>query len=328
MLRLASPLLLGGLVALLACNGERLMPADQAAELPGTDDEFMSIPAGASAAEFAKILDEALDTPGKGPDNWRFVVIRAMDRHDAVMPNSGMHVVVGAGGELPLGSMRIRRAWLTSGTVDGSNAQLERWAIAIAVERGAAQPFAPEVAEAIKQFVSAIAPRIGLHPEAIVAMGEVPFTRDHSSDAAERALAAEVRASLRPPAPTGKLTIVTTEKRIPVTFERRDTNIGRRTGMMMRKHFDGTDQGMLFVYPHRAQRRFYMRNCFIPIDLAYIKFGRIEMIVTMPPRPGIPTEDLPGYESNTPVRYALEMPSGWFAKHGVVAGDKVEGLAE
>jgi uncharacterized membrane protein (UPF0127 family) len=324
MLRLA-PLLL---LALAACNGERLKPAGAVSELPGSDTDFWSIEPDDSAGDLARAVDEALDTPGKAPDNWRFIVIRAMDRHDPALPNSGMHVVIGAGVELPLGAMRIRRGWYTSGQVDGTNEQLERWGIAIAVERGATQPFAPEVVAAIRRFVGAIAPRLELHPDCVVAMGEVPFTRDDPADAAERALAADVRASVPLPPVSGSLTVVTADRRIPVAYERRETDIGRMTGMMMRKRFDGTDQGVLFVYPHRAQRRFYMRNCFVRIDLAFLKNGRIEQIVTMPPQPGIPTQDLPGYESNTAVRYALEMPGGWFADHGVVVGDRVEGLAE
>jgi len=314
------------LCTLPGCNGDRLSPADAPSTLPDSDEEIWSIAAGDSAGELAKAVDEALDTRGKGPDNWRFVVIRAMDRHDAALPNSGMHVVVGAGVELPLGSMRIRRGLHTSGQIDGTNAQLERWGIAIAVERGAPEPFAPEVVTAVKSFVAEVAPRIALHPGCVVAMGEVPFARDHPIDSAERALVEEVRRSVPVPPTTGTLTVVSGKRRIPITYERRDTDIGRQVGMMMRKGFDGTDRGMLFVYRYRAQRRFYMRNCFIAIDLAYIKHGRIEQIVTMPPQPGIPTSDLPGYESNTAVRYALEMPGGWFAKHDVSVGDTVEGL--
>jgi len=322
--------LLIALVAALpcACNGDGLAPAGAPAALPGNDDDIVSIAAGDPSGQLAAAIDEALGTPGKSRDNWRFVVIRAMDRHDAALPNSGMHVVVGAGVELPLGALRIRRGWFTSGQVDGTNEQLERWAIAVAVERGAAEPFAPEVVAAVKEFVVAIAPRIDLHPDCVLSMGEVPFTRAYRADAAERALAAAVRSAVPVPPAPGELTVVTAAQRIPVRYELRDTNIGRQTGMMMRKSFDGKDRGMLFVYPHRAQRRFYMRNCFIPIDLAYIKYGRIEDIVTMPPQPGIPTQDLPAYESSTAVRYALEMPGGWFADHGVSIGDRIEGLAD
>jgi len=329
MARIRSTLLLAlTAFAAVACNGEQLEQADRKAAFPGTDDDVRSIPPNDETGQLAAVLDEGFATPGKGPDNWRFIVIRAMDRHDPALPNAGMHVFVGAGVELPAGALRIRRGWHTSGQIDGTNEQLERHGIAVAIERGAAEPFAPEVVNAVKQFVVAVAQRVHIHPDCVVAMGEVPFARDHRADAAERALVATVRSSVPVPDARGNLTVVSGDNRIAVSYERRDTDIGRQIGMMMRKRFNGTDRGMLFVYPHRAQRRFYMRNCFIPIDLAYLKKGRIEQIVSMPPQPGIPTQDLPAYESNTAVRYALEMPGGWFAKQGIAVGDTVEGLAE
>ena len=52
------------------------------------------------------------------------------------------------------------------------------------------------------------------------------------------------------------------------------------------------DHGMLFVYQFREQRNFYMRNCFIPLDLAYIKYGKIEQIYTMPPQAGAQEQDM------------------------------------
>ncbi|MHC4954550.1 MAG: DUF192 domain-containing protein [Planctomycetota bacterium] len=319
-----APVLL--LLVLAACNGDRLESADAAASLPETDSQFWAVAADASDDELREGIDQGLLTGGKGPDNWRFVVIRAADRHDERLPDSAFHVVVGAGVRLPKGSLVLLRNWGTSGTVDGTNEQLETYGIAVAVERGAEQPFDPAVVQATTRFCRMIGPRIGLHPDCVVSMGEVPFTRDDKADAAERALAAAVRGGLTAPAAQGKLTVVSGDKRIPITIDRRDTNTGRMVGMMMRKGFDDPNRGMLFIYPHRHQQRFYMRNCFFPIDLAYIKFGRIEQIETMKPQAGVPTEDLPRYESTTAVRFVLEMEGGWFARNGVAVGDRVEGL--
>jgi len=92
----------------------------------------------------------------------------------------------------------------------------------------------------------------------------------------------------------------------------------------LRKSFDGEDRGMLFRYKHRSVRRFWNKNVFIPIDLAYIGEGVIEQIVTMKPEAGVPQNEIPFYESVTPVRLALEMPGGWFAKRGIRAGDRAE----
>jgi uncharacterized membrane protein (UPF0127 family) len=272
-------------------------------------------------------IDRGLATRGKGPDLRRFVLIRSIDRHDPRLPDSAFHFVVGAGVKLPEGAIRVRRSWSTSGEVDGDNAELQRYAIAVGIERGAPRPYSPVVIETVSRICGALArPEFGLqlHPGCVVSMGEVPFTRPNEVDADERPVAAAARTRVPLPTPSGNLKI---DGRLTVAYELRDTTVGREIGMMLRRQFDGENRGMLFVYPHKAQRRFWMRNCFIPIDLAYIKHGRIEEIVTMPPQPGIPTADLPAYESNTAVRYALEMPGGWFVDHGVVVGDAIEGLA-
>ena len=92
---------------------------------------------------------------------------------------------------------------------------------------------------------------------------------------------------------------------------------------MMRKKFDGEDRGMLFVYPNPWYCKFHMRNCYIAIDLAYIRKGRIEQIETMAPETNTTVSELRWYPANAAVRYALEMPGGWFARKGVKKGDKV-----
>ena len=109
-----------------------------------------------------------------------------------------------------------------------------------------------------------------------------------------------------------------------MSFELRDNTAGIRVGMMLRRGFDGENRGMLFRYKHRAVRRFWNKNVFIPIDLAYISTGVIEQIVTMKPEAGVPQNEIPFYESVTPVRLALEMPGGWFEAQGIRVGDRAE----
>lgn len=319
------PVLLGA----CGCGRETLRAAGGPASLPASDSEILSLPADISDADLASAVAELVSgTKGKRADNWRFVVVRAMDRHAPEWPDSSFHVVVGAGANLPAGSLRLRRLWLSGGQVDGDNKQLETYGIAIAVERGAPRPFAPEVVRAVTRFCQAVAPHIKLAPECVVAMGEVPYTRDHAMDSDERRLVEEVRAALPLPPPDGSLTFVTKTKRTPATFTLRDTHTGRSVGMMMRRSFDRPDHGVLFVYRFREQRNFYMRNCFIPIDLAYVKHGKVEQIVTMEPQAGARPQDLRRYESETAIRFVLEFPGGWFKKNGIVVGDTIEGLPE
>jgi len=303
--------------------------------LPESDAELAAFAPGTPVETLLPVIEEGLKSRGKasgdparffevGADSVWFVVIRAGERHGADFRPAGFHVVVGAGVTMPEGALLLRRNWGTSGVVDGNNEQPQVWGLAVAVEPGAQKPFSAAVTRALRTFVTALAQRKPIHPDCVVAMEEIPYTRSHEADAAERALAAAARADLPPPPAQGALVIVTGDGRVPVVFEHRNTTPGIRVGMMLRKRFDGEDRGVLFEYPHRATRHFWMKNCFIPIDLAYIKDGRIEQIETMEPGAGKPQDALPYFNSRTPVRFALEMPAGWFESSGVKVGDRVE----
>ena len=92
------------------------------------------------------------------------------------------------------------------------------------------------------------------------------------------------------------------------------------TGLMHRFSLR-PDHGMLFVFDRSEPRRFWMRNTFIPLSIAYIATdGSIVNIEDMVPH------DETGVWSRGPVRYALEMRKGWFAERSIRPGDKVAGL--
>jgi len=94
----------------------------------------------------------------------------------------------------------------------------------------------------------------------------------------------------------------------------------RATGLMHRFSLK-PDHGMIFVFEREEPQGFWMRNTFIPLSIAFIASdGRIVNIDDMAP------QDEHTHWSNGPVQYALEMRKGWFAEHGVVPGDRVEGL--
>ena len=99
----------------------------------------------------------------------------------------------------------------------------------------------------------------------------------------------------------------------------------RAMGLMFRPSL-AQDRGMLFVYPHRNYRNFWMRNVFIPIDVAYIRDGQIAQILTMAPAAGAEPSGIRFYASGMAVRHALEMPEGWFARKGIGVGARVDGL--
>jgi uncharacterized membrane protein (UPF0127 family) len=95
----------------------------------------------------------------------------------------------------------------------------------------------------------------------------------------------------------------------------------RSFGLMYRRSLpDG--RGMVFVYPAVAQRLcMWMKNTLIPLSVAFLdEEGRILNIEDMAPQ----TED--NHCARGPARYALEMNRGWFARHGIKAGDRIEGV--
>jgi uncharacterized membrane protein (UPF0127 family) len=93
------------------------------------------------------------------------------------------------------------------------------------------------------------------------------------------------------------------------------------TGMMFRREM-GTNEGMLFVNADAGVRCFWMRNTLLPLTIAFIADdGTIVNLADMQPQ----SEE--SHCSAKPVRYALEMRQGWFAKRGIKAGFKLRGPA-
>jgi uncharacterized protein len=93
----------------------------------------------------------------------------------------------------------------------------------------------------------------------------------------------------------------------------------QQTGMMFRTAM-GTNEGMLFVNEEAGVRCFWMRNTLLPLSIAFIADdGSIVNIADMEPK------SEKSHCSAKPVRYALEMNQGWFAKRGIKPGAKLQG---
>lgn len=93
----------------------------------------------------------------------------------------------------------------------------------------------------------------------------------------------------------------------------------RATGLMFRDKLGASD-GMLFAFEVPAMQCFWMRNTLIPLSVAYITDdGTVVNIADMAP------QSLQSHCSAKPVRFALEMDQGWFAKRGIKPGFKLKG---
>ena len=103
----------------------------------------------------------------------------------------------------------------------------------------------------------------------------------------------------------------------PLVVEIARTPEERRAGLMHRRAL-GPDDGMLFAFPTDLPFGFFMKDTTLPLSVAFIgSNGRIVNLADMEPL----TAEM--HYCRTPCRYALEMPRGWFAEHGVKEGDLV-----
>ncbi len=116
---------------------------------------------------------------------------------------------------------------------------------------------------------------------------------------------------------------------VPVSVELALSREDRERGLMFRNSLPA-DTGMLFVYPEAGPHGFWMKNCCLPLTAAYTAGdGRIADLVDMAPAWLVPEgTDPPSYPSSEAVPYVLEMEQGWFGKHGVRTGDRIELPAE
>lgn len=102
---------------------------------------------------------------------------------------------------------------------------------------------------------------------------------------------------------------------VQITAELARTEDERNTGYMHRKNIpDGT--GMLFIFDRDQMLSFWMKNTPHPLSIAFIDSqGRIRDIFDMTPY------SLANINSTVNVRYALEVPQGWFLRNGIETGD-------
>jgi hypothetical protein len=90
----------------------------------------------------------------------------------------------------------------------------------------------------------------------------------------------------------------------------------QQKGMMFRPHL-APDEAMLFVFPREDNLSFWMKNTYVDLDIAYI---RADGVITQIER--LKAHDLTAVYSREPARFALEVPAGWFAAHGITVGAK------
>lgn len=119
--------------------------------------------------------------------------------------------------------------------------------------------------------------------------------------------------------------------RVPVTIGDRTFQLeiaadaaSHAKGLSNRPSIDA-DGGMLFVFQDATVRRFWMRQCQVPIDILFLDAsGRVVATHAMPIEPPETPEDkLPLYSSNWPAMYAIELRGGTLKTMPVELGTKI-----
>ncbi len=154
------------------------------------------------------------------------------------------------------------------------------------------------------------------------------FSRRATGSVVTLALAFAVAAAAQSGLPTVPATIAGEAFRLELAADSETMfrGLGGRTAIPPRG-------GMLFTYPAPRPLAFVMRDCLVPIDIAYLAAdGRVVNLYTMqvePPRRegesvAAYESRLPTYRSTGPARYAVEVAGGLLDELGVRPGDRIE----
>jgi uncharacterized protein len=111
---------------------------------------------------------------------------------------------------------------------------------------------------------------------------------------------------------TGLLTI---HARVAETSEAHQRGLAGRRAL-------APDSGMAFVFGEPVRARFWMKDTLIPLSIAF--WGRDGRIVSIMDMPLCRADPCPSYRASTPYVGALEVNLGFFRRHRVRVGDRIE----
>lgn len=84
------------------------------------------------------------------------------------------------------------------------------------------------------------------------------------------------------------------------------------------------NRGMLFIFPEKQNRIFWMKETLIPLDLLWIADKKVVGIITMQVEPNKSDFELRKFVSPVAVNAVLETNAGWAGQNAVKIGDLVD----
>jgi uncharacterized membrane protein (UPF0127 family) len=122
------------------------------------------------------------------------------------------------------------------------------------------------------------------------------------------------------PAQDSGITLTVLDQRLDVEIA--DTQACRVQGLSRRRSLP-ENHGMLFVFSDPALHVMWMRHTFVPLSVAFLdERGVIINIADMEPN------TLDRHPAARPAKYALEVNRGWFDRHGVKPGMRIQGIGQ
>lgn len=106
-----------------------------------------------------------------------------------------------------------------------------------------------------------------------------------------------------------------------VRAEVADDEASRQRGLSGRERL-AADEGMLFLLSDDSPS-FWMKGMRFPLDIVWIRDGRVVDVTADAPPPRGSNAPLPTYSPDRPADRALEVNAGWAADHGIRRGDVV-----
>jgi uncharacterized membrane protein (UPF0127 family) len=105
------------------------------------------------------------------------------------------------------------------------------------------------------------------------------------------------------------------------------TPLARQQGLGGRKAL-AENNGMLFLFSNPDKVAFWMKDTLIPLDLIWIKSGRVlEITPNVRPEPNVADSSLQRYFPADPVDSVIEVNAGWTSKNNIKVGDSVAPVA-
>ena len=115
----------------------------------------------------------------------------------------------------------------------------------------------------------------------------------------------------------GYLSFLNSEKQqiTSIDIEIADNEFTREKGLMYRRSMD-ENQGMLFIFESSAERYFWMKNTYIPLDIIYVNEKK-EIVSIQKSAIPLSEESLPSFKD---AMYVVEVNAGFTDKFKINSG--------